>query len=384
MESTLLVLLLILAVGLIVPELFRKLRLPFVTSLILMGAVFGMNGLDLVPSNETINFFSFLGLTFLMFMAGLETRVEQITKSAWKVLMMALINGGIPAVAGFFVAQAFGYDIFASAIVAIIFISSSVAIVIPSLKSAKLFKKDDGQLIVSAVVLEDVFSLVLLGVLLQSVAPITTLPLPIYALVLLLSIVALKFILPKLSTFVIKKGFFSHKEHEDQLRFVLVVLIGVLLFFSALGVHPIVAAFLLGLVLSSAISSEKLFTQLHTIGYGLFVPVFFFMIGTQLDFNAIFGTGGNLMFLLVIVIVSVVAKFSSGYLAGRLAKISSEHSVMFGLASTVQLTTSLAATQAAFTLGIIDSALLTAMVVLSVLTTIVSPILLKVLGHSEA
>lgn len=381
-DSTLLILLLILFVGLVVPELFRKLRLPYVTSLILIGAFLGPNGMGVVEINDTIAFFGFLGLTFLMFMSGLETRVEHIVHDFWKVLVLAAINGGVPALVGFLIAQSFGYDLTASLMVAVIFISSSVAIIIPSLKEAKIFKKVDGQLIVSAVVLEDVVSLVLLGLLLQSIDPITNLPLPLYFTLLILSVIGLKVILPKLSNLVMKKGFFKHEEHEDQLRFVIVVLMAVLLYFSALGMHPIVAAFLLGLVLSGAVSSEKIFTQLHTIGYGLFVPVFFFIIGTQIDLDVFIGVGSSLSFLLTIIFASIVSKFTSGYFAGRLAKISKEHSAMFGVASTVQLTTSLAATQAVFSLGIIDTALLTSMVVLSIVTTIFSPILLRLLGHS--
>lgn len=382
MESTLLVLLLILSVGLVVPELFRKLRLPYVTSLILVGAFLGPNGIAAVEPNETIAFFGFLGLTFLMFMAGLETRVEHIRHSLWKVGLMALINGGFPALVGFAVAKGFGYGTSAALMVAVIFISSSVAIIIPSLKDVKLFKKEAGQLIVSAVVMEDVLSLILLGLLLQSVEPITNLPLPIYFAILVLSVVFLKAVLPKLSRIVMKQGFFKHEEHEDQLRFVIVVLMAVLLYFSALGMHPIVAAFLLGLILSGAIVSDKIFTQLHTIGYGLFVPVFFFMIGTQLDFSVFQGANSSLSFLLTIVLVSVAAKLSSGYVAGRAAGIAKKHAAMFGVASTVQLTTSLAATQAAFTLGIIDAALLTSMVLLSIITTVFSPLVLRLLGHS--
>jgi len=178
------------------------------------------------------------------------------------------------------------------------------------------------------------------------------------------------------------KGVFKHKEHEDQLRFVIVVLMAVLLYFSAIGVHPIVAAFLLGLVLSGTVSSKKIFTQLHTIGYGLFVPVFFFMIGTQIDLTVFAGTGNSLTFLFTILLVSVLTKFASGYVAGRLVNISKEHSAMFGVASSIQLTTSLAATQAAFSLGIIDTPLLTSMVVLSIVTTVFAPIVLRLLGHN--
>ena len=295
---------------------------------------------------------------------------------------MTLLNGGIPAVAGFAVTYLSGYSFTASLVVAIIFISSSVAIIIPSLKASKNLSKESSSLIISAVVLEDVISLILLGLLLQNVSPITSLPLPIYFILLIASIIGLKTILPKLSRFVQKRGLFRHKENEDQIRFIIVVLMGVLLLFSALGMHPIVAAFLLGLVLSSAVSSDLIFTKLHTIGYGLFVPVFFFLIGTQMDFSVFFHLEQASTFLAVILVVSICSKIASGYLAGRLAGIDKDDAAAFGIASTIQLTTSLAATQAAFLVGIIDTSLLTAIVVLSVITTIFSPLLLRVIGHA--
>ena len=60
--STLIILLLILVLGLLVPELFRKLKIPFVTALILIGTVLGPHGFDYVQSNEILEVFGFLGV----------------------------------------------------------------------------------------------------------------------------------------------------------------------------------------------------------------------------------------------------------------------------------------------------------------------------------
>ncbi len=381
MNGTLLALLLILFVGLVVPEFFRKLRLPWATSLILLGAVLGPHGTQTLHIDPTIEFFGFLGLTFLMLMAGLETRVDEMRHSVWKVVVLAAANGIIPAVVGFFIARGFGYDMLPSLLVGVIFVSSSIAIIIPSLKSAKLFNETDGQLIVSAVIVEDIFSLILLAFLLQSVAPITTLPLWLYFSILFASLFALKFLLPKLSKLVLKKTWiFKKNEHEDQIRFVIVVLMGVLLYFSILGVHPIVAAFLVGLLLSGVITSKGLFTKLHTLGYGLFVPVFFFIIGMQMDLSVFASVGSEVFFLIAIVFASIFSKILSGFFAGTMIGMKKQNAAIFGVASTVQLTTSLAATQAAFSIGIIDQTLLTSIVLLSVITTIFSPILLRFLA----
>lgn len=379
-ESTLLVLLLILSLGLVVPELFRKLRLPFVTSLILVGAVLGPNSLGVIEINETVTFFGFLGMTFLMLMAGLETKMDHIKESAGKVFIMSAANGLIPAIAGFLVTFSFGYGFLPSAFVGIIFISSSVALIIPSLRSVKLFSTKVGQIIVSSVVVEDLLSLSLLAILLQSVDPITTMPLWLYIGILVLSVLTLKAIIPKLSHLVLKKGFiFKHQEHEDQIRYVIVILMAILLYFSILGVHPIIAAFLVGLLLSSVISSDKIYTQIHTIGYGIFVPVFFFVIGMQIDLKIFYDLKSAGLFFIAILFTSVLVKFLSGYFSARLENMSKYDAKVFGIASTIHLTTALAATHAGYSANIIDETLMTSIVMLSVVTTIFAPILLKFL-----
>ena len=122
-EHTLLILLLILGMALVVPDLFRKFRLPYVTALIIAGAVAGPFGIGFIEVDQTVSFFGFLGLTFLMLMAGLETRVDLLQKSFGKVMLMSLFNGGIPAVVGFVLMKFFGYETIQAIFVSIIFIS---------------------------------------------------------------------------------------------------------------------------------------------------------------------------------------------------------------------------------------------------------------------
>ena len=127
LESTLFVVLLILSFGLIVPELFKKLKIPFVTSLVLIGSILGPYGMNYIQSNEVISFLGFLGMTFLMLMAGLETEIGKIKKLRKKIIIMAAFNGLIPFAVGVFITQLFGYSWLTSIVVGTIFISSSVA-----------------------------------------------------------------------------------------------------------------------------------------------------------------------------------------------------------------------------------------------------------------
>jgi Kef-type K+ transport system membrane component KefB len=384
LEHTVLALLLILLLGLIVPELFKRFRLPFVTSLILIGATFGPYGLNYVQSNEIIEFFGFLGSSFLMLMAGLEIKLKHLEKLGKKISIMAAANGIVPFVTGVGIMLFFGYPLLAAILIGTVFISSSVAVVISLVKAEKLLGKEIGQTIVSAVVLEDVFSLLMLSIILQGVSPITELPLPIYFIVLLGSVFLLKKFIPWLANYFFEKRMKKDDLYETELRFALVILMAVLLYFSGLGVHPIVAAFIVGLLLSDVVKTDVLHTKLHTLGYGMFVPVFFFIVGMQLNLSILIGFDLRNMIMVSLILGLIISKFASGYLISRWAQFSKQHSAFFGVASMAQLTTTLAVTYAASTLNILDTTITTAIIVLAILTTVVSPLLLNLINKKES
>ena len=382
-EYTVLVLLLILFLALVIPDLFKKFKMPYVATLIIIGSILGPFGFNYVQSTEIIEFFGFLGAAFLMLMAGLEVKLEHFQKLGKKIIFLAVINGIIPFIAGFTILYVFGYSLLSALLVGTVFISSSVAIVISALKGANLEDKEIGKTIIAVVVLEDIFSLILLAIILQGVSPITNFPLPVYFVILIASIILLKKLLPKLTKRYFKEQSLLEEQYEIELRFVLVVLMAVLIYFSALGVHPIVAAFVVGLLLSDIVKSERLYSKLHTIGYGLFVPVFFFIVGMQVDIGAVARFDHTNVLMLSIILGLISTKLISGYLAGRFAGFSKRNSAIFGSATMAQLTTTLAVIYAASTLELLDNTIISSVIILAVVTTILSPLLLGFLGKKE-
>ncbi len=377
-EGTLLTLLLVLILGLVIPELFKRSRIPFLSVIILAGALFGPYGLNYVQADETISFFGFLGMAFLMFMAGLETDISQIYKEKKKIFIMAAINSVIPFLVGVSIVRLFGYDWLTSILIGVIFISSSVAIIVSSLKENKSISKDVSRLILSSVMVADILSLVALGLIFQTSSKITFLPLPLYFIVLVLSIFLLLKYIPIISKNLIKKRFFYDYGYERRLRFVIIVLVAVLAYFSFLGTHPIIASFLAGLSLSGAIIYEKseiLKSKIHAISYGLFIPIFFFVVGMDLDLSSFKSFDIKNLLMLSIILGLILSKIFSGYIAGRLVKLSKKNSALFGSISITQLTTTLAVTYTASAGGLLDSILVSSIIILAIITTILGPIL---------
>jgi len=352
-------------------------HIPWAVMLIIGGVVLGPSFLGIMSVDPTIDFVGQIGLVFLMFMAGLETKMSQFKEFQKNLLTLAFINGAVPFVVGFTLVLLLGYEPITALVVGIIFISSSIAVVIPTLEVSGMLNTKIGQSVVITTVLQDITSLVLLSLLLQSVDPVTEVPLYVFYPVLLGVLIGLRLLIPKLREWVVKVTTGSPDLFQLEFRSTFLILIGTVIAFELLGLHPIVAGFFSGLVLADSIKSKILKDKIKTISYGVFIPTFFIVIGLQTDLS-VFSDIGSVLLVVVLVVVSLVtSKYISGYFAARVVGFDEIESSFFAATSLPQLSTTLATAFVAFSLGLIDQTLLTSLVMLSVVTVLLSPILIR-------
>lgn len=368
---------LILLAAVFFSEVFRRVHLPWVVALILAGVVIGPHGVGMVEMNDTMRFLGEVGLVFLMFMAGLETRIPKQNGVRARVTALALINSAVPFAVGFGVSWWFGFEMMTSLLVATAFVSSSIAIIIPSLESLSLLARHVGQVIVPAAVMQDILSLVLLSILMHTVAPVSNIPLPIFYLLIFLLLVALRLIIPRVEHIFATLYAHDRDSFQQELRVVLTILVGIVIVFELIGLHPIIAGFFAGLMLSDTIKSEQFKEKLRAISYGVFIPLFFVVIGIRTDLNAFFQSMNALNVTAAIVIGSVVSKWGSGWLGARLIGERPTNARIIGAATIPQLSTTLAVVTAGLEFDLLTGNLATALIVLSIMTTLVSPFLVR-------
>ncbi|MBD3398017.1 hypothetical protein GF412_02480 [Candidatus Micrarchaeota archaeon] len=373
--------LIVISAGLFLSEFLKKFHLPYVVALILTGIIIGPFALDLIVIDETIDFLGSIGLVFLMFMAGLEIKLSSFRKIVGSAAKFSLLNGILPMCVGFLVASYLGYGLVGSFMLGIIFVSSSIAIVLPVMEAQGLMQMKLGRLIVSGTILEDVFSLLMLSFFLQLVNPTTEIPLYLFYIIVAIALYALRKLLPRAREAFRKFHGEEKPLFEEEVRFIFVSLIATVVFFDLLGMHPVIAGFFAGLVLSESIQSQILLRKLHAISYGLFIPVFFIIIGVEMDVGVLFNGGEGLAIILTILAAAVLSKFIGGFLAGRVNGFNSKESIISGVATIPQLSTTLAVAFVGLEMGLIDDMLITAMIVLSIATTFCGPILVKLLSE---
>ncbi len=372
--------LVLISASLFLSELFRRFHLPYVVALIIAGIIIGPYGFGMFEVNDTIDFLGSIGLVFLMFMAGMEIKLSSFRKIGGTAAKFALINGIIPFIAGFAVATFFGYNMLASFLLGVIFVSSSIAVVVPVMESTGLMNLKLGKTIVAGTIIEDVLSLVLLSVFLQMTNPTAEMPLPMFYFFVFLLLAALRIIMPKAREWFFKLNSRTEYHFEQELRFILAMLIGTVVLFDLLGMHSIIAGFFAGLVLSDSITNETLRRKLHAVSYGIFIPVFFIIIGTEMDISIFSRWGSALYLIFAVALVSILSKFLSGWFAGRACGFTEQESELAGVSTIPQLSTTLAVAFVGLEMGILDDNMVTAMIVLSIATTFLGPILMSKLA----
>ena len=360
----------------------RRIHIPWVIALIAGGIILGPSSFGILETNDTIDFLGQIGLVFLMFMAGLETKFNEKNDFQAKLLLLAFINGVIPFAVGFGIGYMFDYSILTSLILGVVFTSSSIAIVIPALEKQNLLKEHLGQSVVITTVLQDIASLIALSIILQNVSPVTALPLHIFYPLVIVTLFLLKISIPRIIKFFKKALDDSPDIFQLEFRSMFLILIGTVVIFELLGLHPIIAGFFSGLMLSGTIKNPGLKEKIRTISYGIFIPTFFIVIGLQTDITVLTQNTEAWYIILIILAGSIISKFVSGWIGGKLVGFSRGESLLFASTSIPQLTTTLATAFTAFSFGLIDQTLLTALVSLSIVTVLVSPALMSAFSKS--
>ncbi|MEX1026590.1 MAG: cation:proton antiporter [Candidatus Paceibacterota bacterium] len=375
---------LILLAGVFFSEVFRRFNLPWVIALLLAGIVIGPHAVGIIDLDETLNFLGQIGLVFLMFMAGIETKITPVQGMRTRVIFFSLANAAIPFVVGVGITTFLGFDFYTSLLVGIIFISSSLSVVVPTLTQTGLISDRLGHLIVPSTILQDVLSLAVLSIVFQAVDPISSLPLPLFYLFLFGVLFLLRWVVPKIEAFIEERYVDRSDIFQQQLRMVFTLMIGTVIIFEVLGLHPIIAGFFAGLVLSDTVRGEYFKEKLRAVSYGVFIPVFFVITGTRIDVTVFFEAGRALALTGLLTAGAILAKFGSGWLGARAIGERGVDATLLASATIPQLTTTLAVITIGIEFGLLSTALVTALITLSIVTTIISPLLLNALAAERA
>ncbi len=349
----------------------RRLQIPMVVGELLAGMIFGRTGFGIIPSNSLLDFFSLFGLSYLMFLSGLELDLGVFAggRQRGRMGLAAGVYLGVLAlsVAGALYLEHLGF-VHNGLLVGFIVGSTALTVVVPVLKEHGLVETAYGQAILTTAILLDFLSMLLVTVQVSlSVGAAWRLLLGVG--IFLVAAVLLR-LAPSLRRL--------WRRTESQVAQVGVRgAFGLIVLFLALsqliGIDAVLGSFLAG-VIAAAIAgreSEEVRRTLDGIGYGFFVPIFFIEVGAGLNLRGFLSNPHGISLALLLLLVASVASILPGLL---LRFIMPWRSALSGaLLLSTRLTVTIAGATVALDAHLIDSGTMIAIVLMSIVSSLLWP-----------
>jgi CPA2 family monovalent cation:H+ antiporter-2 len=280
----------------------KYLSVPAIPFYILAGVLLGKSGLGMVTSDEISNFFSGLGLIFLLFFMGLGLKPERIAANRSAVLTSGIIDLNVNMIIGFIAAYLLGFSMTESLIVASAFYISSTAMAITSLiENLKLMLRE-AETVIWLMVFEDLILIIFLALISAGDQNL------IIFLVKILGVLAVLYALTHYG----KEFLISILDRDDELP-IIFTFVAVLTTASVsmyLGIPETMMVIALGVAFAT--TDPDAFEQHARPFKDVFLVVFFVFFGVTIDFSG----GVNWFMITIICLLAIVSKLISGMLTG--------------------------------------------------------------------
>jgi Kef-type K+ transport system membrane component KefB len=353
--------------------LSQRLGMPAVFGELLLGLALGPSLLGWLQPNETLHLVGQIGVIVLMFMAGLETELSELRRVGKASFLTAVGGVVLPLGGGYLLGRAFGLEPLPSLFIGAVLTATSVSISAEVLRELGFLRTREGVTILGAAVIDDVLGVLVLSVVLALAGEgsfwLSLLKMTIFFPV---AWIVGDWLMPRLM---------RAEQRVAQKETAVAFLIGLLLVYAwsaeALGsIAAITGAYLLGLIVSRHTDpGHHLHDSMNVIGYGFFVPIFFVGIGLEANVLAL---GAAPALSLSILALALAGKVIGCGVGARLGGFGLSSSLSIGVGMIARGEVALVMVAAGRAAGLVDDQLFSAAIVMTLLTTLVTPPLLRV------
>ncbi|OEH91599.1 monovalent cation:proton antiporter family protein [Bacillus solimangrovi] len=377
-------LVIVIIVAFLTPILLHRLKLnaiPVVVAEIIMGLIIGKSGFNVVHPDIWLETLSTLGFIFLMFLSGLEIDFSAFAGGKKKkkedepnafivafiifigIFLLSLLLSFAFVWAGF-IDNAFLMTLIISTI--------SLGVVVPTLKDAQIMKSNIGQTILLVAVIADLVTMILLAVFVSLYGEGQG---SMWLLLILFGAGVLLYFVGKN---------FQHKSFVETMatgtiqigtRAVFALIIFLVALSESVGAENILGAFLAGVLVSLLSPNSDMVHKLDSFGYGFLIPIFFVMVGVELNVRELFGDSSVLILIPLLLIALFASKIVPAFILRRWYDWNTVFASGFLLTSTLSLV--IAASTIGERMGVIDANMSGALILVAVIASILAPILFQ-------
>ena len=366
--------------------LTRRVQMPQVVGALLAGLLLGPAGVGILTETSFLQSVAEIGVIVLMFCAGMETDIKELKACGKASFIIALCGVLVPLAGGFATAYFFNRpgmiesDASASIFLQNIFIgviltATSVSITVETLKELGKLKTRSGNAILGAAIIDDILGIVALTIVTSISDPSVKIGM------VMLKIVGF-FVFAAVVGFIFYKLYknWVDKANKEKHRHTIVAFVFCLLMAyiaeDVFGVADITGAFIAGLIISNVQRSTYLETKFDTLSYILLSPVFFASIGLKVELPKM--SAAIVGFAAALTIVAVLTKIVGCGFGAKICHYKNYQAKRIGIGMISRGEVALIVASKGAALGLLGSAFLGPIIIVVVITTIITPVFLKV------
>lgn len=367
--------------------LSQKVNMPQVVGALLVGVLLGPSCLNILHETDFLTKSAEIGVIFLMFLAGLDTDFDDLKATGKSAVIIAFVGVLIPLGSGFLTYFLFFHGerpdtmiFLESAFVGIVLTATSVSITVETLREMGKLKGKMGTSILGAAIIDDILGIIALTV-------ITSFTVPGVEIMVVLLKIFLFFVFIAVCGFFVFRLFRKLEIVYGTKRRVAIYAVVFCLLLSYIsevyfGVADITGAYFAGLILFNVTETKSyIASKINITSYMFFTPIFFASIGIK---TVITGMSQELiLFTLALLIVAILSKIVGCGLGAKICGFSNMDSLAIGVGMISRGEVALIVAQKGEQAGLISSTLFPAIVLVVIVTTLITPILLKAVVYMK-
>ena len=346
---------------------------------ILVGVLVGPSALGLITYTDFVASLAHLGAIILLFVIGFEFNIKDIVDPRYGVI--ALLGVVIPWIGGYFTAVFFGFDFTSAVFIGTALTATSIAITANVLKEIGVLQIPAAKAIIGAAVIDDVLSLLVLAVTtdlvvggdvsVTSVALILAKSFGFIAVAGAIGYFAIRKLIQRMDATPL-----ARKYPEFVFIFAMMVAFLYAMFASLVGLSGIIGAFLAGVAFAGVkLQQSKGVHEGAEYFQIVFASIFFVSLGILADVRAL--TSDMLLFLVALTLVAIVTKVIGCALPARAMGMCREDSLIIGFGMAPRGEVAMIVALIGLDSGLIGQGVFVTIVLMSLLTTIVTPIVYR-------
>ncbi|HDW8004212.1 TPA: cation:proton antiporter [Bacillus cereus] len=353
-------------------DLSVRLGQPSVLGKLIVGIVIGPAVLGWIENSELLTQLSNVGVILLMFMAGLETDLEELNANRNSSLAVALGGIILPFVGGYVSGLVMGMEQGNAVFLGLLLCATSVSISVQTLRDLGKMKTRESTTMLGAAVFDDILVVILLAFAMSflgtddvNLTRVILKKVVFFASIILIGWKGVPAIMRWLSPL---------RVSESIVSAALIICFSFAYFGELLGIAGIIGAFAAGIAISQTNYKHEVEKKVEPIAYAMFVPVFFVSIGMNITFD---GIGNQIWFILALTVIAVLTKLIGCGFGARMTGFDAKSSAIIGAGMVSRGEVALIIAGTGLSSGLLAQDYFTAIVIVVILTTMITPPMLK-------